>query len=196
MPCRTCKKAIPLTYPLTEIITALLLMYICLYVPLVYSFGYFVFFSALIVISKSDIETMLISQHATLHIAPLAFFLSVIGMLPISFIESIAGALFGYASLYIVNALFKYFKNHDGIGDGDFDLLFLIGAFTGIIGCWASITIGSSVGSIIGIASIIYSRCSTKTNNTDFSTRIPFGPFLALGAIIYVMFQNHLCFLY
>jgi leader peptidase (prepilin peptidase)/N-methyltransferase len=196
MPCKTCKKNIPLTYPFTEIITALLLTYICLYIPPLYAFGYFVFFSALIVISKSDIETMLISQHATLHTAPLAFLLSWCGMLSISLLSSITGAIFGYASLYIFNAVFKYFRGYNGMGEGDFDLLFLIGAFTGIIGCWATITIGSMIGSIVGIINIAYLRLSTTNTDASLTTKIPFGPFLALGAILYVMLQKQLCFLF
>jgi len=82
------------------------------------------------------------------------------------------------------------------MGEGDFDLLFLIGAFTGIIGCWATITIGSMIGSIVGIINIAYLRLSTTNTDASLTTKIPFGPFLALGAILYVMLQKQLCFLF
>ncbi len=187
--CRNCKKTISWLYPFIEIITTILLSCLYLYVPHHYFFAYFIFLSALIVTIRSDIETMLISRYVTLFLVPIAFILSWFFLLPITCTESILGALAGYLFLYIINAIFRYFTHKEGIGEGDFDLLCFIGAFTGIIGCWASVTIGSTIGSIFGILYLLYTRYFAKQT---VSTMIPFGPFLAAGAIVYIFYQKNI----
>lgn len=132
---------------------------------------------------RSDIETMLISRFVTLFLVPVGFFLSALGFLPITMIQSILGALAGYFSLYLFAKLFEWFTGKKGMGQGDLDLLAFIGSFIGPLGCWFVITIGSTIGSIWGISSILFLKKSK-------STKIPFGPFLALGAISYVFLQD------
>jgi len=134
---------------------------------------------------------MLILRHATLFLVPFGFVFSAYGLLPLSLSGSIAGAIFGYLFLFTINTLFKYIRNKNGIGDGDFDLLLFIGSFTGIVGCWTSITIGSILGSLYGLCSIIFLAYHHKENNDIHNTKIPFGPFLALGAIIFVFLQRY-----
>lgn len=82
-------------------------------------------------------------------------------------------------------------RNQDGIGEGDFDLLLFIGSFTGIVGCWISITIGSFIGSLYGIYALLSAHYKYENKDTLLSAKIPFGPFLALGAIIFVLFQKY-----
>jgi len=128
----------------------------------------------------------------TLYLAPFGFILSWFDMLPISCADSIAGATGGYLFLFTINYVFKYLRNQNGIGEGDFDLLFLIGAFTGVIGSWASITIGSAVGSVCGLLYSAYAHFCNPTTTHAYSTKIPFGPFLALGALTYIFGQIYL----
>jgi leader peptidase (prepilin peptidase) / N-methyltransferase len=179
--CRHCKRAISVLYPFIEIITALVLLALYLYIPHHYFFAYFIFFSALIVTIRSDLETMLISRFMTVYLAPIGCALSAGGLLPISLPESILGAIFGYFFLQIINGVFKYFRGIEGIGEGDFELLLFIGSFIGIIGCWLSITLGSILGCFYGLTVILQ-----KQPNDMRHTKIPFGPFLACGAIIFV----------
>ncbi len=190
--CRICKNSISLLYPFIEILTAVTLFLLYTYIPHHYFFGYFVFFSALIVTIRSDIETMLISRYVTLFLVPVGVYLSAQGLLPLSLRESIFGALFGYFFLFIINSVFKYFRNVDGIGEGDFDLLLFIGSFTGIIGCWISITIGSLLGSLYGMCTLLLSHQSHDVTTYLQTTRIPFGPFLAFGAIIFTFIQQQI----
>ena len=186
--CRFCKKNISWLYPFVELLTTILCTCLYLFIPHHYFFAYFICISALIVTLRSDIETMLISRYVTLYLVPLMFILSSYNRLPISFGESVFGALFGYFFLFIINHLFKYFTHKDGIGEGDFDLLCFIGSFTGIVGCWASVTIGSTLGSLCGLSYLLYARYTKQAANPQ----IPFGPFLATGAIIYIFFNTHI----
>ena len=130
----------------------------------------------------------------TTFLVPVGFALSMGGLLPLSLLGSISGALFGYSILYIINKVFKYIRNIDGIGEGDFDLLLFIGSFTGILGCWIAITIGSILGSFYGLSLALFQQ---NKNFTDYiqNTKVPFGTFLALGALLFTFAQKYI-FLY
>jgi len=181
--CRTCKEPISVLYPFIELLTAVSLTMLYVYVPHYYFFSYFIFFSALLVTIRSDLETMLISRYATLFLVPVGILLSLLNMLPITSTESIIGSIFGYGVLYGIARLFYTITKKNGLGQGDIDLLAFIGSFTGIIGCWATILVGSIVGSLFGI---IYTLIAKPTGQV----KLPFGPFLALGAISYVFMQE------
>jgi leader peptidase (prepilin peptidase)/N-methyltransferase len=94
---------------------------------------------------------------------------------------SLLGALGGYISLYAIACIFTICTGKDGLGQGDMELMACIGAFTGPYGCWSTLFIGSVAGSCAGIA---YMLITGKKE----SVKIPFGPFLALGAILHVLF--------
>ena len=147
--------------------------------------AYFLFFSALIVTIRSDLETMLISRFVSLFLVPVGCILSFFGYLPLSLTQSILGALFGYFILFAIAAIFKKLSGKEGMGQGDIELLAFIGSFLGITGAWLSLFIGSIAGSLIGL--IILAR-----NHHAPGKRIPFGPFLALGAISFVLFHEKL----
>jgi len=154
-----------------------------LLMPVSYIPAYFIFFSALIVTIRTDIETLLISRIVTLFLVPAGILFSFLKLLPITPLNSISGALLGYFFLYFFSKLFQKITQREGIGSGDFDLLAFIGSFTGITGCWMSLLIGSVLGSLFGIIQIILGKASR-------TTKIPFGPFLAIGALIFVLLQG------
>lgn len=154
------------------------------HVPSHYFASYFIFISALIVTIRSDLETMLISRYMTLFLVPLGFSLSFFKLLPITPQESIVGTLGGYLFLFAIAKLFYKFTGKHGLGQGDVDLIAFVGSFTGFLGCWATLLVGSVIGSIIGVIYLLIVR-------PQHSIRIPFGPFLALGAICYIFFQDY-----
>lgn len=174
--CRYCRKPISILYPIIELLTATL--FTILFLVSKYKFGYFIYFSALILTIRTDLEKMLISRIFTLYLAPIGILLSLFRLVPINFYQSVFGALIGFFSLLIVNKIFYALTKKQGIGEGDFDLLALIGAFTGPLGVLYSIFYGSILGSIIGISLILL-------NKKDMQSKLPFGPFLAIGSIIY-----------
>lgn len=183
--CRACKQPISLLYPFIELLTCVVLYAVYTRVEPQFFIAYFMFASALIITIRSDLQTMLISRFVSLYAVPVGVLCSVLGMLPISATESLLGALFGYGLFWCIATGFYYTTGKQGLGQGDIDLMAFIGSFTGIIGCWATMLIGSIVGSIIGIAALVCTRQSMQT-------RIPFGPFLALGAICYILWQQQI----
>lgn len=187
--CRHCKQKISSLYPFIEIFTAI--TFSMLYYQLkdtsnlVYLPAYFTFFSALIITFRTDLEFMLISRFVTLFLIPLGLIFSATGLLPTSLLDSISGAILGYCILWAVSKIFYYATSKDGIGQGDLELLAFIGSFLGLAGCWISLFIGSVIGSFFGLAYIVITKKSK-------SVKMPFGQFLAIGAILFVLFGDYL----
>ena len=70
------------------------------------------------------------------------------------------------------------------MGLGDIKLMAVIGAFLGWPGVVFSIAAASILGTVIGAALLLLRRSQ--------NTQIPFGPYLALGAIVATVFQTRL----
>lgn len=180
--CRTCAAPISWLYPCIEIITGLLFFLLILSIPSSYWLAYSIFFSALIITIRTDLEEYMILRLCSLGLIPVGLLASYYGYLPITLFQSALGALAGYTLLWLVRTLFWYARKQEGLGEGDLELLAGIGAFIGIIGVWYAVLYGSIVGSFVGI---ILSLALKKKIE-----RLPFGPFLALGAIIYILFHG------
>ena len=183
--CRYCKNPISWLYPFIELITLIAMLALLNSVDSHYWLAYFIFFSALIVTIRSDFESMLISRFATIFLIPLGFLFASLGFLPISLVHSIFGSIFGYVVLLGSAKLFAWFTGKQGMGQGDLELLAFIGAFIGPWGCWITLMLASTIGALLGIIYIVVSRKKS-------SIKIPFGPFLAIGAIFYVLYQDQL----
>lgn len=179
--CRACTHTISILYPLIELITIGSLTLLWYRVPSLYFPAYFVFFSALIVTIRSDLETMLISRYVTLFILPVFVIACLFGLLPISPIESMVGAATGFLLLRFISWLYIRVRSQQGIGEGDAELLALIGAVTGPQGVWATLLIGSVSGTIIALIYLVASR-------QHLTTRLPFGPFLAGAAMLFSLY--------
>ena len=179
-----CGDAISSLYPLIELTTVLSLTMLAYAMPPTYLFAYFIFFSGLIVTVRTDLELMLIPQHTTIALIPLALLASAMGYLPITFINCVTGAAIGFLTLKGISALARIRYGKEALGAGDADLLCYIGAFTGLMGIWTTLLIGSTLGSVVGGAYLLINKKSRHTP-------IPFGPFLAAGAMGYVLFLMH-----
>ncbi len=72
------------------------------------------------------------------------------------------------------------------MGGGDIKLLAMIGAFIGWKGVLFTILCSSFIGSVVGVVLMfIFSKADSKY-------AVPFGPFLSLGAVIYVLWGEFL----
>jgi leader peptidase (prepilin peptidase)/N-methyltransferase len=180
--CRECKKSISPLYPFIEILTAVVMTGLYLLMPPAYWFAYFIFFSALIITIRTDIELMLISRFVTLFLIPAMLLLATMHFLPIGLVESALGIIFGYLFLYIMAWSFALITGRQGMGAGDLELLAFIGAVVGPFGVWITLLISTTTGSFLGLTYM-----ALRKPGPDL--RIPFGPFLAFGAIMYVLFQ-------
>lgn len=146
--------------------------------------SYALFLSALSVTIYTDTATMLISRFVSLYLVPVGIFFAWMHLLPITACESIMTAMCGYLFFWSINKIFYYLKGHNGLGQGDLELIAMIGSFIGIIGCWYTILCASLAGTILGCFCMIITKKSVKT--------LPFGPFLAFSSAIFVLYQSEI----
>lgn len=183
--CRNCRASISWMYPLVEaamaVFSALLFLH---YGPSVEYGRLFVFFAALLVIIFIDIHHQIIPDRISLPGIVLGFATSFFSE-QITWQQSGLGLLLGGGVLYLVAWTYFSLAKRDGMGGGDIKLLAMIGAFLG----WQSllyVVFSSSLsGSIVGIIAMVRQGKGGKT-------RIPFGPFLAFGAMTWVLFQEQI----
>ncbi|MFL5251180.1 MAG: prepilin peptidase, partial [Myxococcales bacterium] len=168
--CRHCAARIPWRYPAVEIVTALLVA------GCVWKFGLSLdalvaaFFCAILVaVSATDLEHRIIPN---VLVVPAAAIVLVAQTLLHPSLEWLLGAL--GASLFLFIAALIYPK---GMGMGDVKLALLMGAMLGrtvpvalIVGMFAAL-----VPSIV-----LFARHGAKARKMG----IPFGPFLAFGAVV------------
>ncbi len=92
---------------------------------------------------------------------------------------SVVGALVGGGLLGSVSGLYWLVRREVGMGMGDVKLLALFGAFFGAAASVSILFIAACLGSVVGVAAIALRGGSLKL-------ALPFGPFLALGAGVWL----------
>jgi leader peptidase (prepilin peptidase)/N-methyltransferase len=174
--CRRCRAAISYRYPAVEILNGLG------YILIWHRFGatpaaavYAAFFSALLVVTFIDWDHQIIPNRITLPGIVIGL-ISAATVLAGSFIDAVMGAVLGGGLLYAVAVISEWFLKKEGMGLGDVKLLAMIGAFLGWRAVLVTIFIGALAGSLIGLTLM-----ALKVRRRE--EPIPFGPFLALGAV-------------
>jgi len=178
--CRYCKNPISWRYPMLELSMALIWGLIAWHYPLTpYPSLFFiqalVLVSMLWVLTLIDLETFLLPDVITLPGI-------VIGLLFAwqagYIIDATLGALIGYAVFWLVARMFLLTTGREGMGQGDFKLLAMLGAFMGWQALPFIILLSSVTGAIIGSVSLIVAK-------KGLQTEIPYGPYLAAAGIIW-----------
>lgn len=174
--CRACGTSIPVRYPVVEALTGGML------VLLAWRFGLstrlvadVIFMAALIVVSFIDLDHQIIPDVISLPGIVVGLVFAVAGWGP-PLVASVAGVLLGGGILYAVAAGYQLLTGREGMGGGDIKLLAMIGAFLGWRGVLVTLVLGSFTGALIGIGLM-------AVRGADSRVPIPFGPFLALGAV-------------
>ncbi len=186
--CAFCKNPIHIRYPVVELLTGIVTASWFIKFELPQAFVFVVFGLILIIISGIDFKHFIIPQ-------PLAYFLMAAGVLSSSinpYMENIYANRILYSIFCLIaggsiillirilgNAAFK----KEAMGLGDVKLMMGIGAFTGFSGIFWTLFIASIFGSIVGVTMILRGA----KGRLEY---IPFGPYLATGAILYIHFSE------
>lgn len=183
--CRNCGQPISVQYPLVEGITALLSWLLFRrFGPSLSYFVYFCFSAALIVVTVIDLYHQIIPD--VISIPGIGAGLLASWILPhTSVVNGALGALLGGGTLFVVATLYQWLFKREGMGGGDVKLLAMIGAFLGWKSVILTIVLSSFIGSIIGVALMVW-------KGRDFKYAIPFGPFLSIGALISLCYGEDL----
>lgn len=183
--CRSCGSPISAQYPVVEGLNGLLTMFLFMRFGLSFAFAVlFLFCCAMVVITFIDLEHQIIPDVISLPGIVIGFIFSF--FIPqLGWLNSLLGILFGGGSLYLVAYLYHKFTGKEGMGGGDIKLLAMMGAFFGWKAIPFIIFVSSLVGSIIGVTVMLAQKKDSKL-------AIPFGPFLAMGAVLYIFYGRQL----
>lgn len=174
--CRACRAAIAVRYPAVEALNA------AGYILIWYRFGssvealvYAAFYSSLLVVTFIDWDHQIIPNRITLPGIAIGL-LSAATVLAGGFVDALLGTVLGGGLLYAVAVGSEWVLKKEGMGLGDVKLLAMIGAFLGWKAVLVTVFVGALSGSVIGLT-LLATRVKRR------GEPIPFGPFLALGAV-------------
>ena len=183
--CRGCGTHISLQYPIVELLNGLLTLALFLRFGTSVTFlALFLFCSALVVITFIDLEHQIIPDEISLPGIVIGFIFSF--FLPWqNWLNSLLGILLGGGSLLLVAYGYQWLTGKEGMGGGDIKLLAMMGAFLG----WKSVLFivfaSSLIGSVVGVTMMLVQKKDSKL-------AIPFGPYLAFGAVLYIFYGRQL----
>lgn len=182
--CRICRRPISRRYPAVELAGGLLALALWASFPGSYLLlVYGPFCAALLVLTGLDLEHRWLPDVITLPGIALGLAFSLI-FPHLAFLESLAGTLVGGGLFYSLMWTYEKLTGKMGMGGGDVKLLALIGAFLGIKALPLVILVSAALGSLVGIALVLISG-QWRLGGWR-ATAIPFGPFLAGAALLYL----------
>ncbi|MGE5172936.1 MAG: prepilin peptidase [Betaproteobacteria bacterium] len=196
--CRSCGEPISWRYPLVELMNGLI------YSWTIHEFGFggeallvMAFCSSLIVITFIDLDYQIIPDVITLPGILVGLSLAPFYMYPLTdplpfhlgsllphagpylaaFLNSFIGMFLGGAPLLAIGWIWEKLRHVEAMGGGDIKLMGMVGSFLGWKGALLTIMLGALSGSVVGILLIALKRHKMEKV-------IPFGPFLAAGAVV------------
>lgn len=178
--CRNCGASISWQYPLVEFATGVLFAA----TAAVFGLGaetlvYLLLLSALVVITVIDLHHQIIPDRITLPGIPLGLILGAL-VLPVGLKDALIGCLLGGGAYYLIAVL-----SRGGMGGGDIKLMAMLGGFLG----WKGVVLTTLIGSFTGAAAGLF-LMAVKGKGRKHA--IPFGPFLALGAMFSIFVGDSL----
>ena len=179
--CSECKAAIGLRYPIVELVTALLSALV------IYHFGVnmvglsaLVLVWTLIALTGIDFDTQLLPDRLTFPLAGLGLAVNSQGWF-VPPTQSIWGLLLGFLSLWIVVKIFYLITKKHGMGQGDFKLLAVLGAWLGPMMLPLIILLSSLLGSIV-----VLILMKKQGESKPFA----FGPYIAIAGIVALLYGS------
>jgi len=204
--CNACGARIPFRYFLTELALASAAAYLFLNFSLLDALARYILCTGLFIAALIDYEWREIPNAITFPGIPLGLLTAWYVMPEVGWKSSLAGIFVGAGFLFLTGEAYLRLRGREGVGMGDVWLLGMIGAFLGWPGALFTLFVGSLLGTIGAIAlafggegaraseALAAAETTVDTSSAQaprpfLQTQIPFGPFLALAAGIFALFQ-------
>jgi leader peptidase (prepilin peptidase)/N-methyltransferase len=193
--CRHCGLPISVRYPLVELLS--LLLALAVYWRFVaggdgpavaraaHFLVYFAFAGTLLVISGIDFDHKIIPDSITYPGVP-AFFICAILLRDVAPIDLVLGMVAGYGGVAVTAELAYFMLKREGMGYGDAKLLMLVGALLG----WRAVAFTFFGGAVLGL--FVAVPVLVARRGRVAGVEVPYGPFLAGAAMIYLFFGRAL----
>ena len=188
--CRNCSAKIDNQYFLVELISAISFLIIVFFFGITLESLLLIILSIFfIIIYFIDLEHYIIPNELTYTLMVIGFlktyFTDANSFMFPDYFQSVMGGLMGFLIVWSIIFVYKKLKNTEGMGLGDAKFLSALGFWFG----WISIPFILIFSSIIALSFSIPSLIKkTKT----MSTQIPFGPYLILGCLLYLILINEI----
>ncbi len=188
--CSHCSAKISFKYFIVELVAALSFVFIFyLFGVTLTSLLFFVLSIGFIIIFFIDLKHFIIPNEITYPLMLVGFLKSFDPNLNVylfpNFINSLIGGFFGYILIWLIIFIYKKLRNIEGMGLGDAKLLSVIGFWFG----WISIPFVIFFSSAVALINVIPDLIKKKKK---LSSQIPFGPYLIIGCVIFLFFNNQI----
>jgi leader peptidase (prepilin peptidase)/N-methyltransferase len=200
--CRTCRTRISWRYPLVEILGgAAALVSLSRHGLSLAALAEFAFAATLLALAFIDLDTWLLPHAITLPLLGAGLVLSAIHLTPAaSILGSLVGSAAGWVGFALVAFLGERILKKEALGFGDVWLLAAVGAWLGIASLLPVVLLASLQGTVVGLALIVLGRgqpgpppdagpADVEAEWVPPRNAVPFGPFLALGALEWLWLQ-------
>ena len=185
--CRKCKKKISPQYVLVEFLSILFFTIIYFLYGITLTTLLIIILSlSFIIIFFIDLKHFIIPNEITFSMMALGFIKSFdpnLNSLFPNYINSLIGGLLGYGIIWSIIYFYKQVRKKEGMGLGDAKLFAVVGFWFG----WLSIPFIIFLSSIIALLSVVPSLLK---NSRSMSSQIPFGPYIIIGTLIFLFFEN------
>jgi leader peptidase (prepilin peptidase)/N-methyltransferase len=174
--CRTCGARISPVYPLIELAAgALAVLWYGQFGLSILFASRLLFAFALLVLFVIDLQQRILPNVITLPGVLVGLAFSLFG--PPGWLDSLIGVLVGGLGLFLIAELYYRIRGEEGMGMGDVKMLAMIGAFLGWKLMLLTLVLSSLVGALVGVGMLALRK-------GDLKYALPFGTFLALGALV------------
>ncbi len=182
--CRKCKARISLRYPFVELLNAAAYLFLFSEFGLTTPFYAYSFLaSVLLTIFFIDIDFQIIPDILTLPGIAVGLALS-LAPHGLGIINSAVGVFVGGGVLYLVAIFGDWLFKKESMGGGDIKMAAMLGAFLG----WQKVIFVFFASAVIGLViSLVLMYFSKRIRSTRM---IPYGPFLAIAAMIAVIYGD------
>ncbi len=182
--CSACSGKISPLYPVIELVSvgwAVLLM--MTFGPSMEWLLYMFFGGLMIVASFIDLKTFILPDIITIPGSIAAIPCAAL-LTPLGWEGAILGAGIGGGLFWSLRLLYRGLKGIEGLGLGDVKIMFMIGALAGPQNLPLVITVSAFTGLVAGLVMMVVDP------DHEYGSMIPFGPFLALGSMLAILYAD------
>lgn len=195
--CRNCGARISWRYPILELLTGILFVWVHFYVlgtsrDLILVPFYWYFCASLVALSAIDLEHYIIPDRINYPLVVVGLALAALypehlggGSLSAGLRLSGAGLVVGAGALYLIRLLGRGLFKKEAMGMGDVKLLAAVGAWQGWQSALLAIFLGAAAAAVVGLLMI-------AAKKARWQSKLPFGPYLALGSLATLFYGSSL----
>jgi leader peptidase (prepilin peptidase)/N-methyltransferase len=176
--CRACGLPISARYPAVEAANGLLWLALALALgPRLQTLVSMVLATLLLVLVLIDLEHQLLPDVVTLPGTALGIAAAFLPGARVTPLHAAAAAVGGYLSFALLAWTWRRLRGIEALGQGDWKMAALLGAFLGWPGFLVTVLIASAVGSLVGVVLVLRGA-------GHWQSRLPFGTFLGAAGIV------------